>query len=165
MSHGLSLRSLVLARRSSLGLAVGLTVAAAGAASCGEDQAPGELDVAVTTARVSARMDPAEGLAVLDVTAELEASVDLRGASVTEVTVQRLPGGPAIDFDVNVRGPQDASSIDLPGGEVVVVRITNTSVTNETLLPLCSAAASVRIVVEAEGVEGTASRDLTVTCS
>ncbi len=133
--------------------------------ACGGDETPRNLEATVTTARVSARMDQPDGLAELDVTAELEATVDLRGVAVTEVTVQQLPDGAVIDFEVNVRGPQDASSFDLPGGEVVVARITNTSVTNAMLMPLCGAAASVTIVVEAEEFERTASRDVTVSCS
>lgn len=133
--------------------------------ACGDDETPRDLEVSVGTARVSARMDPADGLAELDITAELVATVDLEGATVAEVTLSLLPDGPDLDFAVSVRGPQDAPTIDLPAGGTVVARITNTGTTNAELLPYCGMAASVTVVFEVEDLERSASRDLTVGCS
>lgn len=133
--------------------------------ACGDDETPRDLEVSVGTARVSARMDPADGLAELDITAELVATVDLEGATVAEVTLSLLPDGPDLDFAVSVRGPQDAPTIDLPAGGTVVARITNTGTTNAELLPYCGMAASVTVVFEVEDLERSASRDLTVDCS
>lgn len=133
--------------------------------ACGEDGTPRDLALSVGTARVSARMDPADGLAELDITAQLEATVDLEGATVSEVTLTVLPDGPDLDFAVSVRGPQDTPGIDLPAGDIIVARITNAGTTNAELLPFCNVAATVTIVVEVEELERTASRDLTVGCS
>ncbi len=135
------------------------------ATACGDDETPRELDLSLGTARVSARMDPADGLALLDITAQLEASVDLQGARVEAVTLSALPDGPELDFEVSVRGPQDASRIDLPAGDTIVARISNAGTTNAELLPLCNVAATVTVVVVVEDLERTASRDLTVGCS
>lgn len=135
--------------------------------ACGDDETPRDLEVSLGTARVSAQMDPAQGqgLAVLDITAELEATVDLEGATVGEVTLSLLPDGPDLDFAVSVRGPQDAPTLDLPAGGTVVARITNTGTTNAELLPYCGMAASVTVVFEVEELDRSASRDVTVDCS
>ncbi|MGH1340670.1 MAG: hypothetical protein ACRBN8_03900 [Nannocystales bacterium] len=133
--------------------------------ACGEDETPRDLDVSLGSARVSARMEPADGLAELDITAELQATVDLEGAAVREVTLTALPDGPALEFSVAVRGPQDALDIDLPAGDIVVARITNAETTNAEVLPFCNRAASVNVVFEVEEIERSASRDLTVDCS
>jgi len=133
--------------------------------ACGDDETPRDLEVSLGTARVSARMEPADGLAELDITAELEATVDLEGATVREVTLTVLPDGPELEFSVSVRGPQDALDIDLPAGDTIVARITNAGTTNAELLPFCNVAASVNVVVEVEELERSASRDLTVGCS
>ena len=76
-----------------------------------------------------------------------------------------LPDGPQLEFSVSVRGPQDGAPLDLPAGDIVVARITNVDTTNAELLPLCGRAASVMVVVEVEGLERRASRDITVDCS
>lgn len=133
--------------------------------ACGEDETPRDLEVSLGTARVSARMEPADGLAELDVTAELEATVDLEGATVQQVTLAALPAGPELNFAVSVRGPQDALDIDLPAGDTIVARITNVGTTNAELLPFCNVAATVTVVFEVEELERSASRDLTVGCS
>lgn len=133
--------------------------------ACGEDETPRDLELSLGTARVSARMDPADGLAELDITAELEATVDLEDATVAAVTLTVLPDGPELDFTVSVRGPQDAPGIDLPAGDIIVARITNAGTTNAELLPFCNAAATVTVIVEVEELERSASRDLTVGCS
>jgi len=133
--------------------------------ACGDDETPRDLDVSLGTARVSARMEPADGLAELDITAELEATVDLEGATVREVILTVLPDGPELEFSVSVRGPQDALDIDLPAGDTIVARITNAGTTNAELLPFCNLAASVTVVFEVEDLERAASRDLTVGCS
>ncbi|MBV1859032.1 MAG: hypothetical protein KUG77_11525 [Nannocystaceae bacterium] len=133
--------------------------------ACGDDETPRDLEVSLGTARVSARMDPADGLAELDITAELESTVDLEGATVREVILSALPDGPQLEFAVSVRGPQDALDIDLSAGDTVVARVTNTGTTNAELLPFCGMAASVTVVFEVEELERSASRDLTVGCS
>lgn len=147
---------------------VGLIALLAFAAACSEDETPRDFELLLGTASVSASADPPDGLAALDATAQLEATVDLRGATVIETTIQSLPEGPdsmSLTFEVNVRGPQDASSLDLPANEIVVARISNAGSTNAELQPFCGRAVSLQVVVEAEGIERTAERQLTVTCS
>jgi len=133
--------------------------------ACGGDETPRDVEVELGTARVSARMDPADGLAELDVTAEMVATVDMEGLMVTDVVLRALPDGPELDFDVVVRGPQDTASVDLAAGDTVVARITNAGTTNAEVLPFCNAAASVTVSVEVEGIVREAARDLTVSCS
>jgi len=133
--------------------------------ACAEDDPATDVAVTLGTARVSAQIDAPQDLASLEVTAQMEATVDLRGAMVQEVTLAALPDGPQVAFDVTVRGPQDAASIDLPAGDTVVARISNAGTTNADLQPLCGSAASMTIVVEVEGIVRDASRDLTVGCS
>ncbi len=132
--------------------------------ACGEDTVR-DVEVSVGTARVEARMVPPDGLATLDLTANLEATVDMEGAEITEVVLLGLPDGPELAFDYVVRGPQDTATIDLAAGDIAVARVTNAATTNAELLPFCGAAASVTVVVEVEGLVREASRDLTVNCS
>lgn len=131
--------------------------------ACGDDETPRDLEVSLGTAGVSAQMEPADGLAVFDITAELEATVDLEGATVAQVTLTILPDGPEVALDVSVRGPQQ--DLDLPAGDIIVARINNAGTTNAELLPFCNVAATVTVVFEVEELERSASRDLTVGCS
>ena len=133
------------------------------ATACGDDETPRDLEVTLGTARVSARMEPADGLAEFDITAELEATVDLEGATVAEVILTVLPDGPELPLTVSVRGPQE--DLDLPAGDTIVARINNAGTTNAELLPFCNVAATVTVVFEVEELQRSASRDLTVGCS
>lgn len=117
------------------------------------------------TARVAARMDPADGLAELEATAEMEATVDMTGVMVEEVVLRALPDGPELSFAVAVRGPRDTATIDLTAGDTVVARISNAGTTNAQVQPLCGSAASLTVLIEVEGLMREATRDLTVTCS
>ncbi|MEM6294958.1 MAG: hypothetical protein AAGA54_27045 [Myxococcota bacterium] len=132
---------------------------------CGEDETPRDVDVTIGTASISARTDPPDGLATLDATIEMDATVDLSGAEVLEARITALPSGPELTFDINVRGPMDGTTIDLPANEVVVARVTNAGTTNAELAEFCGAAVSFEVTVEAEGIERSASRDVTVSCS
>lgn len=141
-----------------------LPLALLSSTACGEDTVR-DVEVTVGTARVEARMDPPEGLATLDLTAELEATVDMEAATVTDVVLRALPDGPELAFDFVVRGPQDTATIDLAAGDIAVARVTNAATTNADVLPFCNAAASLTVTVEVEGIVREASRDLTVNCS
>lgn len=110
-------------------------------------------------------MDPADGLADLEATAELEATVDMTGVNVEEVVLRALPDGPEISFAVAVRGPQETATIDLTAGDTIVARISNAGTTNAQVQPFCGAAASLTVFIEVEGLMREATRDLTVTCS
>lgn len=133
--------------------------------SCADEDTPRDVTVEIGTASVSAQADPPDGLASLDLTVELDPTVDFEGGSITDVTLRRLPDGPELAFDVIVRGPQGTASIDLAAGDIAVARVTNGGTTNAELQPLCGAAASVTVVFEVESLVREASRDLTVTCS
>jgi hypothetical protein len=143
---------------------VALALALLSSTACGEDTVR-DVEVTVGTARVAARMDAPDELATLDLTANLEPTVDMEGATITDVVLRRLPDGPELEFDFVVRGPQDTATIDLAAGDIAVARITNAATTNAEVLPFCNAAASVTVSVEVEGLEREASRDLTVGCS
>ena len=134
-------------------------------AACGGDETPRDVDVALGTARVSARMDPADGLADLEATAEMEATVDMTGVMVQEVILRAVPDGPELSFDIAVRGPQDTATIDLTAGDTIVARISNAGTTNAEVAPFCGSAASLTVLIEVEGLMREATRDLTVTCS
>ena len=144
---------------------VALALAALLSTACADDEVARDLEVSIGTARVSARMDPPEALATLDLTADLEATVDMEGARVTDVSLRALPDGPEIAFAITVRGPQDTADIDLTAGDIVVARISNAGTTNADLQPFCGMAASLTVVVEVEGLVREAARDLTVSCS
>ena len=73
---------------------VALALAALLSTACADDEVARYLEVSIGTARVSARMDPPEALATLDLTADLEATVDMEGARVTDVSLRALPDGP-----------------------------------------------------------------------
>lgn len=133
--------------------------------ACGDDGTPRDVEVSLGTARVSARMEPADGLADLEATAELEATVDMTGVVVEEVVLRALPDGPELSFDTAVRGPQDTATIDLTAGDTIVARISNAGTTNAEVQPFCGSAASLTVFIEVEGLMREATRDLTVSCS
>ncbi|MCR9161334.1 MAG: hypothetical protein ACE37F_12255 [Nannocystaceae bacterium] len=133
--------------------------------ACGGDETPRDVEVTLGTARVSARMEPADGLVDLEATAQMVATVDMTGVTVEDVVLRALPDGPEISFDVAVRGPRDTATIDLTAEDTVVARISNAATTNAQVLPFCGSAASLTVFIEVEGLMREATRDLTVTCS
>ncbi len=139
-----------------------------GTPGCGDEGVERDLSVTLGTATISGREDQPEALALLDVTAQLEATVDLEAATVSDARIVALPEGPdsaELEFVTQVRGPQDASTLDLPGGETVNARITNVATTNAELQPFCRAAVVLRVTVSADEFDTVAERELTVSCT